>query len=488
MASIARRDHLHVIMDAALAAADPADCVDKALRGRITVEGGVTTFAFPLQSKTSATQDERRYSGTRVTVLAVGKAAPSMARAALNVLGGAVIGGLIVTTDGAAGPVPPLEMLRAGHPLPDARGVEAARRVSVLVDALGQDDLLLLLVSGGASALLADLPKTVTLDEAIMVTAALQHSGASITEINTVRRAMATLKGGCLAQRAAPARVVGLLLSDVVGDDLAAIGSGLTVASPTTATDALAVLERCHIVAPPGVATHLRVTAPSPGISAYLRPSTKAPGVSSVLRSSSKKAPGPAAFLYAVETVRGMVLEPTRVVSLVVGSGALAITAAAAQAESLGYAPTIVGDDLTGEAVEIATRHADLLRTLRLDGTPRAFVSGGEATTTVRGAGRGGPNQECALALALTLEDVPDWTALIIDTDGRDGPTDAAGAVVDGATAGAIRVGGVDPAHALAENDAYTALDAAGALLRTGPTGTNVNDLRIILTGSPRHL
>ncbi len=478
---------LGAIMDAALAAADPVASVEEALRGRVTVEHSVTTFAFPLARTMTRGQGEHRYSGTRVTVLAVGKAASGMARAALALLGDAVSGGLIVTTDGAGDPVPPLETLFAGHPLPDARGVEAARRAGVLVDRLGGDDLLLVLVSGGASALLADLPDLAPLEEMVALSVALQRSGADITEINTVRRAVATLKGGRLAARAAPARVVALLLSDVVGDDLAAIGSGLTVASPTTATDALAVLKRYHIVAPPGVAAHLRVTAPAPGVSAYLRPSKKATGVSSVVRSSKKKGLGPPDFLLATETVRGMILDPARVVSLVVGSGALAVTAAAARAESLGYRAMVIGHDLTGEAVAIAKRHADALRAAPLDGTLRAFISGGEATVTVRGARRGGPNQECALALALALEGVPGWSALMIDTDGRDGPTDAAGAVVDGATAGAIRAAGIDPAHALAENDAYTALDAADALLRTGPTGTNVNDLRIILAGSARH-
>jgi len=265
-----------------------------------------------------------------------------------------------------------------------------------------------------------------------------------------------------------------------VGDDPAAIGSGLTAVSPTTATDALAVLTRRRIVAPPGIAAYLRVTEPS-AVSAYLRPSKKSPGLSSVVRSSKKKGFGPPDILLATETRRDLVLDPARVISLVVGGGRLALRAAAAQAESLGYAAVVAGDDLTGEAVEIAKRHADELRAAPSDGTPRAFISGGEATTTVRGAGRGGPNQECALALALAMEDAPRWSALLIDTDGRDGPTDAAGAAVDGATARAIRAAGLDPAQALAENDAYTALDLTDSLLRTGATGTNVNDLHIVL-------
>nr|MDQ2827531.1 glycerate-2-kinase family protein [Chloroflexota bacterium] len=250
------QDDRRAILAAALDAANPAAFVERVLR--VARTGDETTLTLTVGDR------ERSYSGRRVVLLAVGKAAAGMAHGAIALLGDAVTGGLVVTTVG--GPQPPagLDLLVAGHPLPDERSVEAARRTGALVDGLGENDLLLILVSGGASALLADLPPSTSLDEYIALTEGLLRSGADIGEINTVRRAAGTLKGGRLALRAVPARVVSLLLSDVVGDDPAVIGSGLTVPSPTDANDAWAVLDQHGRAPPPGIAAFLHAAATHP--------------------------------------------------------------------------------------------------------------------------------------------------------------------------------------------------------------------------------
>jgi len=239
---------------------------------------------------------------------------------------------------------------------------------------------------------------------------------------------------------------VALVLSDVVGDDVSAIGSGLTVPDPTTLEDVADILRRYDITVPRSIATYLERAAETPK-------------------------PGDPRF--------------ARVATLVIGSGRLSCEAAASRARALGYAPLILSTLLTGAARDLANVHAAIAREVAWSGhplaAPCALISGGEATVVVRGEGKGGPNQEFALALALALEGMAGWAALAVDTDGTDGPTDAAGGLVTGSTAGAIRAAGVDPAAALAANDAYPALRAGGALLITGPTGTNVNDLRVVL-------
>lgn len=442
---------LHEILAAALAAADPGAAVRRYLR----VEGGTIIV------------DGQRIEARRVVVLAVGKAAAAMARAALDVLGDRVDGGLIVTKRGydlsshshlqgeevGAGGARAdaysrdvFETLIAGHPVPDEGSLEAARRVAQLAAGLGEGDLLLALVSGGASALLADPAGDIALEDLAVLSASLLCSGASIGEINAVRKHLAVLKGGGLARLAAPASIAALLLSDVVGDDPSTIGSGPTVPDPTTLDDVSAALRR-HRIAPLGRIARWLDSAPE----------------------TSK--PGDAPF--------------ERVTNVVIGSNRLSAEAAAERARALGYAPLVLSTLVTGPARAAALFHAAIVREAIQSGhplpAPCALISGGEATVVVRGAGKGGPNQEFALALAVELAGVEGWAALAVDTDGTDGPTDAAGGLVSGATAATIRAAGIDPAAALDANDAYTALHAGGALLTTGPTGTNVNDLRVAL-------
>jgi glycerate 2-kinase len=324
--------------------------------------------------------------------------------------------------------------------------VESARRTEELARSLGEGDLLLALISGGASALLADPAPPIGLADLKRLTGALLRSGADIGEINTVRKHVSVLKGGGLVSLAAPAPTLALLLSDVVGDDPSAIASGLTAPDPTTLEDTRRVLARYGIEPPQSVVEHLEHAQETPK-------------------------PGEALF-------RG-------VANVVCGSGRHAAEAAAEKARDLGYEPLLLSTTVTGDARDIALFSAAVIREILETGNPIsppcALVSGGEATVTVRGDGTGGPNQEFALALAVELDGVGGWAAFAADTDGGDGPTDATGGLVTGATAGKIRESGIDPEEALENNDAYAALEAGGALLLTGPTGTNVNDLRVAL-------
>jgi glycerate 2-kinase len=428
-------EQLREILFAGLAAADPKEAVLRSVRleGASILAGG------------------GRFEADRVFVLAAGKAAGPMARAAEELLGERLAGGLLVTKYGHEASSGRLETIFAAHPEPDERGVEAARRVEELARALGENDLLLALISGGASALLVDPAPGVELEDMKRLTGALLRSGADISEINAVRKHVSVLKGGGLARLAAPAPTLALLLSDVVGDDISAIASGLTAPDPTTLEDARRVLKRYGIEPPEILASYLENAEETPK-------------------------PGDALF--------------EGVANVVCGSGRHAAEAAAEKARELGYEPLILSTTVTGDARDIASFYAAVIREVLESGNPIpppcALVSGGEATVTVRGEGTGGPNQEFALTLAVELDGVEGWAALAADTDGGDGPTDAAGGLVTGATARKIRENGVDPEGALENNDAYTALDTGEALLVTGPTGTNVNDLRVALVFGDR--
>ena len=423
------QEDLKRVLDAGLAAADPKAAVLRSVRvedGRI-VAGGVG-FEFD-----------------RVLVLAAGKAACAMARAAEELLGERISGGLVITKEGHEGRLEHLQTISASHPEPDECGAEAARRVVELTESLEEGDLLLALVSGGASALLADPDPSIGLEDLKQLTGALLRSGAAIDEINAIRKHVSELKGGGLARRAAPATVLALLLSDVVGDDPSSIASGLTSPDPTTLKDVREIVERYDLDLPQSVARHLEGAPETPK-------------------------PGDPVF--------------EKVANVLVGGGRATAEAAAERARELGYAPLIISTYIAGE-MRSAGLHAAIVREVLDSGNPVpppcAIVSGGGSTVAVRGNGTGGPNQEFALALALELEGVEGWAAFAADTDGGDGPTDAAGGMVDGTTARAIRGGGADPRKALERNDAYEALSAGNALLLTGPTGTNVNDLRVAL-------
>jgi hydroxypyruvate reductase len=356
-------------------------------------------------------------------VLALGKAAVPMARAVEESWTGP-LSGLAVTRHGAAAPLHRLDVMTAGHPVPDGHSLEAARRLLASAQSAGPDDLVLMLLSGGASALACLPGEGLSLGEKQRVTSALLRSGAAIGEINCVRRHLSGIKGGRLAAAAHPGRLVTLAISDVVRDRPEDIGSGPTAPDPTTIDDARAVLRLYG------------VEEPKPGWSE------------------------------SVKSVEGEYR--------VIASGRDVVDAAAARAAELGYTPRIIGYDLAGEAREVAEAHARLAREAA-SGT--ALISGGELTVTVRGDGSGGPSQEYALALALALEGADRIHALAADTDGIDGSGQAAGAFVHPDTL----LLGTGAREALAGNDSGGFFASSGGRFVTGPTGTNVNDLRIIL-------
>jgi hydroxypyruvate reductase len=388
----------------------------------------------------------------RLVILAAGKAAGSMTEVAeRHYLDAGVppgrIHGIAVTRHGYGRPTQIVPVVEAGHPVPDAAGLAAAERTLALADAAGADDLVLVLLSGGASANLIAPAPGLALSEKQAVTRALLKSGASIGEINTVRKHLSRIKGGRLAARAAPARVVTLAISDVPGDDPSVIGSGPTVPDPSTLADARAIVARYRLDLPPAVEAVLadpRNESPKPGNAAFARSEYR------------------------------LVARP-----------ADAFRAAAAAVEAAGYECVLLGDRLEGEAREVAAAHAREARWLAEAGRRTVLLSGGELTVTIRGNGRGGPNQEYALALALALDGTQGIAALAGDTDGTDGGAgsadDPAGAFVDGTTAARARAAGLDPAAFLAENDSTAFFARLGDLLSPGPTFTNVNDFRAIL-------
>lgn len=391
----------------------------------------------------------------RIWVVGGGKAAPAMAGALASLLGDRLAGGLVVTRHGHADPgikTGPIEVAEAGHPLPDAAGVAATRRMADLLQQATGRDLVLALLSGGASALLTLPAGALALDDLVRTTELLLHSGATISELNSVRKHLSQIKGGGLARLASPARVAALVLSDVVGDPLEVIASGPASPDATTFADAWAVVERYGLAErlPGAVAARLRA-----GLEGSVDETLK---------------PGDALF-QQVQTV-------------IVGSNRLAAEAAVESARQLGFHALLLSTFVEGEAREVGRVAAALAREVAVHGRPvprpACLVWGGETTVTVRGRGMGGRNQELALAAALALEDIPGVLLVALGTDGSDGPTDAAGAVAGGQTVARARALGLRPRAYLANNDAYPFFDALGDLLRTGPTGTNVNDLLFI--------
>ncbi len=384
----------------------------------------------------------------RVVVLGCGKASGAMARAAEEALGDRVAGGFVVVKDGYGAPLRRIELAEAGHPVPDARGLAASTRLLELAQGATERDLVLVLVSGGASALTPAPAPPVTLAEKQALTRLLLASGATIVELNAVRKHLSRLKGGLLARAAWPARVLTLALSDVIGDPLDVIGSGPTAPDASTFADALAVLDRRGIRDGAPAAARGRLEA----------------GARGELEETPK--PGDPIF--------------ERVTNVVIGNNALVTRAAEREAARLGYRPEVLTRALQGEARAVA---GELVAQARRRPPRTCLVAGGETTVTVRGAGRGGRCQELALAAALELAPHDDLTVLAAGTDGTDGPTDAAGAIVDGGTTARGRARGADAARALADNDAYHYLAASGDLLVSGPTNTNLLDLYVVLRG-----
>ena len=380
-----------------------------------------------------------------------------MARAAEEALGPALSEALAVDVS-ARIPLARTRRLLAGHPVPDEAGRRAADEVETLAHGLGADDLLLLLVSGGASALLPAPVEGLVLDDKARTTAVLLRAGATITELNTVRKHLSRLKGGGLARTAAPARIACLALSDVVGDEPSTIASGLAAPDPTTYADALEAIERRGVreVVPAAVRRHLEAG----------------------MRGERPETPKPGDPLFR------------RVVFAVVGSNRLSVAAAAREARRQGLRPLVLTTRLEGEAREVARALTAVLRQCVEDGRPAAppvcLLAGGETTVTVTGSGRGGRNQELVLAAAEALAAFPvPGVVASLATDGVDGNSDAAGGVADDRTlARAEALGLAPPSAFLADNDSRSFLGPLGDLIVTGPTGTNVMDLTALAAGA----
>jgi len=339
-----------------------------------------------------------------------------------------------------------IEVAEAGHPVPDTRGLEASGRLLTLASSANDRDLVLVLVSGGGSALTPAPADPITLAEKQTLTRLLLEGGATIGELNAVRKHLSRLKGGLLARAAHPATVVTLALSDVVGDALDVIASGPTSPDPSTYGDALEVLEARGVLerAPRAIVERLRAGA----------------------RGAIEETPKPGDRVFE------------RVRNVVIGNNALVVQAAAAAAERLGYRPYVLTRGLQGEARGVGR---ELIERARLLPGPVCMIAGGETTVTVRGRGRGGRCQETALAAALALAPGDDLVVLAAGTDGTDGPTDAAGALIDAGTLARGRAAGRDAERALADNDAYPFLESCGDHVVTGPTNTNLLDLYLVV-------
>ena len=406
------RPHALAIFRAALSAADP----DKAVRAHVATDGKTLRV------------DQRRYrlaDFDHIQIIGAGKASARMAQAIERLLGQRVTGGWINVPDGTKSRLRRVRLHESGHPVPDERGVAGARHIAQIASESGPRDLVICVISGGASALMPLPAPGITLAKKKSITKRLLASGATIHEMNTVRKHLSAIKGGHLAALAAPATVAALILSDVIGDDLSVIGSGPTVLDATTVSDAAAVLKRYRIPAPPLTET----------------PKTRV----------------------AAQNV-------------IVGSNRQSIEAAANKARDLGYRTIVLSTTIDGETRDIARMHAAIAReTIARDGSRVCFLSGGETTVTLRGKGLGGRNQEFVLTAAIALADTPQVTIFSAGTDGIDGPTDAAGAIADATTPR------LDAARFLANNDSYHFFEKAGGLVKTGPTGTNVMDVRILL-------
>lgn len=431
------------VMRAALKAVDPAQAVK-------------TYFEThpDLETRIKATSG-------RIIVAGAGKAGAPMAAAVSQIFGDQITAGHVIVKYGhtsapesadSPGSLSNITVVEAGHPVPDQAGLSAARQIAQLLSEAGPDDTVLCLVSGGGSALLTLPAAGISLSDLQATTECLLAAGATINEFNTIRKHLSAVKGGRLAQMAAPAAVYTLILSDVVGDPLEVIASGPTVPDPTTFADAWTIIERYGLQdeLPAGVRRRLQA------------------GCAGDVPDTPK--PGDPVF--------------ERVVNTIIGSNRIAARAAVEAARAAGFEARLLSTWIEGEAREVGKVMAGLAKALARDegllARPACLVAGGETTVTLAGNGRGGRNQELALAAAIALSDWPDLLIACLGTDGTDGPTDAAGAFADGQTVGRARANGLAALDYLNRNDAYHFFAPLDDLIMTGPTQTNVNDLTLI--------
>ena len=435
-----RRDALS-ILQTALDAADAGNAV----RGHLAIRANhliAGSAQIPLENF------------DRIFLIAVGKAAVSMTVATQEILGPLLTDTLVVTKQGhLTEDLKNCRVVEAAHPIPDEGSLRASELILESLEEMTERDLILVAISGGASALLSAPAAPITLADKQQTTDLLLRAGADIYQLNAVRKHLSSLKGGRLAAAASPATVVSLILSDVIGDPLDVIGSGLTAPDQSTFADALVILRQFDLLDRVPTKVRERLEA----------------GSTAALPETPKS--GDALF--------------DQVHNVVVGSNRSALEAAAKAAEALGYPPLILSSTMQGEAQYVSRVHAEILREVVTSGNPirlpACVLSGGETTVTVRGSGKGGRNQEFVLAGAIAVAGLPDVLLLSAGTDGTDGPTDAAGAIATGDTIERALTAGLSAPDYLARNDSYRFFDALGDLIKTGPTGTNVMDIHIML-------
>jgi glycerate 2-kinase len=438
------RKHARQIFQAGLQAVDPVE----AIIGHVTLQDK----ALIISGRQFNLKDY-----DRILVVGAGKAVAPMAKAVEDLLGNRISDGVIVVKDEHGLPLKKIKICEAGHPVPDARGVQGTEEILSLVETAGKRDLIICLISGGGSALLIAPAGDISLEDKQNATRLLLACGATIHEFNTVRKHLSRAKGGRLAQMAYPATVSSLILSDVVGDDLDVIASGPTVPDSSTFHDAEQILKGYGIwdQLTPSVRNHIEK-----GISGQIEDTPNSNDV--VFQQCSQ---------------------------VLVGTNLQALKAAGQEARKLGYRPLILSSKVEGEAREVARFYTAIAREVLSSENPlkppACVLAGGETTVTITGEGRGGRNQEFALAAALTIAGLDNVVVLSGGTDGTDGPTDAAGAIADGTTVARALEKGLDPKAFLRRNDSYSLFQHLEDLLMTGPTRTNVMDIYMMLLGSP---
>ena len=436
---LALRQDARQIFNAALKAANAAEAVAR----HVKVDGEVVDI------------DGHRYSlrkYRKIVVVGAGKGSAQMCRALEELMGDWLCGGIIIVKYGYGAPLNKITVVQAGHPIPDENGFGATEEIAGLLRQTTREDLVVSLISGGGSALLSSPANGLSFQEKKEMTKLLLNCGAPIHDINVVRKHISKVKGGRLARLAFPSTLISLILSDVVGDSVSAVASGPTAPDPSTFAECQLILDKYK-----------------------LRARTSGSIVSLIDKGSAgeiEETPKPGDPIFK------------NVLNRVVGNNRLAVIAAKEQAETLGYSVKVLDDLAEGEATELAVAHAAVVKKIYHSETgwrPTCVISGGEATVTVRGNGLGGRNQEFALAAALEVDGLDHIVALSGGTDGTDGPTDAAGAIVDGGTIRRGQNKGLDARNSLSRNDSYHYLQATEDLLITGPTFTNVMDVRLLL-------
>jgi glycerate 2-kinase len=436
------RHSARLIWEAALDAANPATCIRTfvSLNGDVLSVGGQK---FPIRG--------------RVIVIGTGKASARMAQVIEEILDGRISAGVVSTKSGHALPLQRIRLVEAGHPIPDAAGVRAVQETREIVQGLTKNDIVLCLISGGGSALWPSPAGGITLEEKQKVTQLLLRAGANILELNAVRKHLSDLKGGQLARWASPARVISLIISDVIGDPIDFIGSGPTAPDTTSFSDALAIIDRYRVEVPASVRKRLEEGAAG--------------------RIADTPKPGDSVF--------------DHVENYIIANNRLMVEAAMAKARELRFNTLVLGTEFEGEARDVGGIFAAIAREIQASGNPipvpACVLAAGETTVTVRGDGIGGRNQEMALAWAISMASRASASTACfasVASDGTDGPTNAAGGVVDPLTCKCASELGMTPAKFLQNNDSFHLLRATGDLIVTGPTHTNLMDLQILLVST----